>query len=959
MVQDKELEIRLQFLEEATEYLNTIESGMLGLASAQADNQRMDAVLRAAHSIKGGAAMMGFQTLSHLAHRLEDFFKVLKTHKPSIDDQLEGLLLTGVSRLRQVIALNHQGIVVDDQWLDTYINPVFEQLHQRLGDPTPADTTHSLAEAPDMVSLIFESEVEEYLQRLESILADPEPQLFAEISTIAQDLSGLGEMLELDAFKSLCESVTQHLEANPEQVEKIARIALQEWRRSQAALLIGQVDTLPFQINLDQGVELPTNSVTNKIESARLEMLAQMLKADIDIPDLHQPQLPIAEYKNDIQTSDTHVHLSVPAELKSVTPSPNLKDTQENTVRVSVKLLDQLNDLFGELTIERNGLNLYLERLRNLVINLSHRVRALRGLDTTQRKSQNKIAIPEAVVPFIPPLPEQTEVDENIVPESAKGNNFDVLGWNSNPHQLPQDVMEDIIRIQEVTDDIDLSLEDTDQTVTELNRTAKQLQTSLTQVRMRPLSDLVGRFPIFLRELCLQYGKNVELKIHGDGTLIDRTILEALNDPLMHLLRNAFDHGIEDPQVRLACGKPQQGVIEISAAHWGTQTLITISDDGGGINLDKIRQQATQLGLDPAGIANSDAELLTLIFEPGFSTAGEVTNLSGRGVGLDVVRTNIREIRGDIKVDTQLGVGTTFTLSVPLTLSVARVLIVESSGMLLAFPSDAIAEMLLLNPAQTSTIAGNEVYSCEGYMMPLIRLGNWLQGSPRKVDSSAIPLMNAPTVLKIATGNELVGIQVDRCWGEQEVAIRQVEGAMSQGESGGIAMPPGFSGCAILGDGRVMPLVNVPELLEWIATTAKQEQDNKPSPTTGYQHSKDTILVVDDSINVRRFLALTLEKAGYRVEQAQNGAEGIEKLLSGLPIKAVICDVDMPVLDGYGLLARAKANPACKHLPIVMLTSRSSDKDRQIAMNLGAIAYFSKPYNEQELVQTLKQLLQN
>jgi chemosensory pili system protein ChpA (sensor histidine kinase/response regulator) len=268
--------------------------------------------------------------------------------------------------------------------------------------------------------------------------------------------------------------------------------------------------------------------------------------------------------------------------------------------------------------------------------------------------------------------------------------------------------------------------------------------------------------------------------------------------------------------------------------------------------------------------------------------------------------------------------------------------------------------MLLLNPAQTSTIAGNEVYSWEGYMMPLIRLGNWLQArSPKKVDSSAIPLMNAPTVLKIATGNELVGIQVDRCWGEQEVAIRQVEGAISQGESGGIAMPPGFSGCAILGDGRVVPLVNVPELLEWIATTSKQEQDNKPSPTTGYQHSKDTILVVDDSINVRRFLSLTLEKAGYRVEQAQNGAEGIEKLLSGLPIKAVICDVDMPVLDGYGLLARAKSNPACKHLPIVMLTSRSGDKDRQIAMNLGAIAYFSKPYNEQELVQTLKQVLQN
>jgi len=977
MVKDKELEIRLQFLEEAIEYLNTIESGMLGLATAQVNNQRLDAVLRAAHSIKGGAAMMGFQTLSYLAHRLEDFLKVLKTHKPRIDDELESLLLTGVARLRQVIALNHQGTVVDEQWLDTHITPMFEQLDRRLGASMPADT--AALELPedeqDMVTLIFESEVEEYLQNLESILADPEkPSLFAEISNMAQDLGGLGEMLELNAFKSLCESVTQNLEAAPERVEEIARLALQEWRRSQAALLVGQVDTLPFQINLGEGAEVPTK-VTNQIETdAGVEnILDQILKADIDISNPDQPaqSLPSAEYKSDVQTLDFQpVHLSLSSELKSeLTPSPNLKDNQENTVRVSVKLLDQLNDLFGELTIERNGLNLYLERLRNLVRNLSHRVRALRGLDTRQRTNHDKVITQTRAVSFVAPSAEQkATLHENILHPETNANTNDRLeiNRNRNSQPLPNEVMEDIVRIQEVTDDIDLSLEDTDQTVTELNRTAKQLQTSLTQVRMRPLSDLVGRFPIFLRELSLQYGKNVELKIHGGGTLIDRTILEALSDPLTHLLRNAFDHGIEDPATRLACGKPQQGVIEIRAAHRGNQTLIAIRDDGGGIDLDKIRRQADQSGLDPAVVATaSDAELLTLIFEPGFSTAGQVTNLSGRGVGLDVVRTNLQEIRGDIKVDTQLGVGTTFTLSIPFTLSVARVLLVESNGMLLAFPSDAIAEMLLLNPEQTSTIAGLEVFSWEGYMMPLIRLGNWLQvRSPhKKVDSLAVPIMNAPTVLKIAQGNEWIAIQVDRCWGEQEVAIRQVEGAMSsQGDAAGIAMPPGFSGCAILGDGRVVPLVNTPELLEWIASSkqsSKQEQDDKPLTTKGYQRPKDTILVVDDSIAVRRFLSLTLEKAGYRVEQAQDGEEGIEKLLSGLPIKAVICDVDMPRLDGYGLLARVKSNPAFKYLPIVMLTSRSGDKDRQIAMNLGAIAHFSKPYNEQELVQTLKQLLQN
>lgn len=949
---DKELEIRLQFLEEATEYLNTIESGILGLATTQVDHQRMDAVLRAAHSIKGGAAMMGFQTLSQIAHRLEDFFKVLKNNKPTVDGELESLLLTAVSRLRQVITLHHGGIV-DNQWLDTHVNPVFEQLSQRLGDSTSMDTTPELPEeGQNMVSLIFESEVEAYLQQLETILAAPEkPQLLAELTNMAQDLGGLGEMLQLSNFSSLCGSVIQHLETSPERVEEIARVALQEWRRSQAALLIGQADTLVAQINLDTGAEVPTIQTTIKEN-----LLDQILIADIEIP---HPQelndLLIAETKSNIHSDLKTVQLSLQSDSNS---SPNLnKDTQENTVRVSVKLLDQLNDLFGELTIERNGLNLYLERLRNLVKNLSRRVRSLKSLDTRLETNHQQVTTKESIVSLIPSLQEAAE--PKIV--HLDNDNFDLeINRNRNSHPLSNEVIEDIVRIQEVTDDIALNLEDTDQTVTELNRTAKQLQTNLTQVRMRPLSDLVGRFPLFLRELSLQYDKNVELKICGGETLIERTILEALNDPLMHLLRNAFDHGIEDTATRIVCGKPEQGTIEIKAIHQGNQTLITVKDDGGGIDLDKIRRKADQLSLDPAIFAAaSDQELLSLMFEPGFSTADQVTDLSGRGVGLDVVRTNLREIRGDIKVDTQLGVGTTFTLSVPLSLSVARVLLVESNNILLAFPSDAIAEFLLLNPAQVSSIGKLEIYSCEGYIMPLIRLGNWLQiHSPnKKVDSSAVPVMNAPTVLKIAQSSDWIAIQIDRCWGEQEVAIREVEGARIQEDSDiKIAMPPGFSSCAILGDGRVVPLVNVPELLELIASFQEVLPDNTLMPT-GYQSQKDTILVVDDSLNVRRFLSLTLEKAGYRVEEAQDGEEGIEKLATGLPIKAVICDVDMPRLDGYSFLARVKSNSLFKNLPIMMLTSRSADKDRQIAMNLGATAYFTKPYNEQELIATLKQLL--
>jgi chemosensory pili system protein ChpA (sensor histidine kinase/response regulator) len=462
----------------------------------------------------------------------------------------------------------------------------------------------------------------------------------------------------------------------------------------------------------------------------------------------------------------------------------------------------------------------------------------------------------------------------------------------------------------------------------------------------------------------------------------------------MHLVRNAFDHGIEDPATRQAQGKPAKAVIEIKAAHRGNQTIITVSDDGKGINLNKIRAKAEAMGLDAELLAAaSETDLLSLIFEPGFSTADRVTDLSGRGVGMDVVRNNLTSIRGDIRVDTTTGRGTTFTLTVPFTLSVARILLVESNGMLLAFPTDVIEEMLLPTHDQIYTADCFEVLKWEGEMVPLTRLDLWLTFyCPRRVTTpEGVPSISEPTVLLLGLGDQLHGLVVDRCWGEREVAIRQV--------TGNLTMPPGFASCTIQGDGKVVPLVDAASLLRWIKSercppdrgiltqgfkgerenfiglmenspntwtlpkgaptttdgshTGERVRSQSPIPTT----QKDTILVVDDSINVRRFLALALEKAGYLVEQAKDGQDAVEKLLSGAVICAVICDIEMPRLDGYGFLARIKSDPYYERLPIAMLTSRSGEKHRQLAMTLGAAAYFSKPYNEQELLRTLSQVI--
>jgi chemosensory pili system protein ChpA (sensor histidine kinase/response regulator) len=1031
MSQDKELEIQLQFLDEALDYLSTLDSALLGLTNSGIDVDKMNAALRSAHSIKGGAGMMGFQTLNELAHRLEDSFKVLKVQRQTIqlDSELEQLLLAGVDCLRQTVYWQRQQVGIDPNWLSHHAYPIFEQLYQRLGEPTAEDAQSILSpeEGQEIIPLLFQTEVEGCLQRLESVLDTDDPRLREEVEILTQELGGLGEMLQLAAFTQLCESIAAHLIAHPEQTRWVAEQALHTWRQSQAIILSGNWDSLPNQLeeNLFNATDtefvpqefVSQNNVVNVLESEPNDaepvdpptsppVMPQAPLLEVEqvqtpqIPQIQAPQTPEVQVipsrkaapEPAVAQEQTNFRIPDPQPVGSAIPSEI-----ENTVRVPVKQLDQLNDLFSELVIERNGLELHLKRLRGLVQTLGHRVRVLEESNAQLRDAYDKVETQTSDQPAVNSFA-MVRVSPPSTSKTDHNREFDALEMDRyNPlHLLSQEVMETIVQVQEVTSDIELGLDDADQTTRELNKTSRQLQTRLTQVRMRPFSDITNRFPRALRELSLQHQKPVQLKIQGEQLMIDRNILEALGEPLMHLLRNAFDHGIEKPEVRKQQGKLEQGLIHIQAIHRQNRTIITVSDDGAGIPIDKIRSRARQMGLDEVLLgAASDEELLSLIFEPGFSTSEQVTALSGRGVGMDVVRDRLKQIQGEVSVSTQAGKGTKFTLSVPFTLSIARVLVAESRGMLLAFSTDAIEEISVVQPDQIFSTAGSQAFNWNGTMVQLIQLSQWLHfHRPFQPESLETPAaIGLPTVLLLNQGSQWVGMQVDRCWGEQEVAVRQVEG--------GLPLPAGFSSCTILGDGRVVPLVNVTELLHWIASCERTTLDSElllraaqqfpaqlpaqlsaqlshqlsaqlsrqlpsqlttplpPSalPPISPVEPQLTVLIVDDSINVRRFLALTLEKAGYQVAQAKDGQDAIDKLSAGLTVQAVICDIEMPRVDGYEFLARVKSMPKLKQIPVAMLTSRSGEKHRRLAMSLGATAYFSKPYNEQTLLQTLEKMI--
>jgi chemosensory pili system protein ChpA (sensor histidine kinase/response regulator) len=969
---DREWEVRLLFLDEVKDFLADIETEIIGLSDRGLQKSALDKILRAAHSMKGGAGMMGFTALSELAHQLEDFFKILQAGNKNTTPEIESLFLSAIDNMRETANIHKQRRTPDDNWLREFANPPFTHLRTILGELTAQDEANLLSEeaGEDMRVLMFSTEVDACLERLTTVLADQNSQVLREeFELTSQEFGCLGEMLELPAFSNLCAEISAALESKEHNLREVTTAALEAWRRSQALVLVSQFQALPehFEVSIfldpvagtinsssqiDSNVQLLDSSFWQEDQTTNPEKSATSLE---EIQDLSLDN----DISNDIPIDDT------------AKPEQNL----DATIRVPLRQLETLSDRFGELNAERSGLRMQLKRMRDLVQLLNTRMHGLEQSNAQLRDAYDRVATSSE--PFIPinavmATETSTSIQGNIKgdrftnqdPSSTTflpyASRFDLLEMDSYSelHVLSREIMDSVVQLQEVSSDLETALTDTEGTERELGRASRQMQTAIEQARMRMLSEVLGRFPRLLRDLSLTYGKQVELIVRGSSTLVERSVLEVLEDPLLHLIRNAFDHGIETPESRIAQGKSPKGKIEIAAGYRGNQTVITVSDDGNGINFTKLRDRALQMGLSESDLdGSSEAELLELIFEAGFSTADRVTELSGRGVGMDVVRSNLNVIGGSVRVETESGQGTTFILTVPVSLSIARVLLFESNGLQMAILTSAVEEILLIKDTSIYTVANQEVLDWQGYSVPLLKLGDRLHFSrPQfQIETENRPIVDEPLMLVVTRNNVPFGLQVDRYWGEQEVTIRGLQSP--------IPMPTGFMGCAILGGGKLVPLVDIDSLLTWSIA----DIDAPPSKTLTLPSERGdqrvTVLIVDDSINVRRFLAMTLEKSGYRVEQAKDGLEAMEKLqkLQTLPknsrVKAVICDIEMPRLDGFGFLVQSRGDNNCKNIPVMMLTSRSGAKHRDLAMRLGASAYFAKPFKDNELLQTLSQLV--
>jgi chemosensory pili system protein ChpA (sensor histidine kinase/response regulator) len=669
-----------------------------------------------------------------------------------------------------------------------------------------------------------------------------------------------------------------------------------------------------------------------------------------------------SELENLLEQADKKISNSSATSRKTSTskiPRPMTRRTiKEESMKIPVKQLDDMSNLVGELVVNRNTLEQDHERLRQALDSLLLQVQHLSDVGMRMQEYYERSLLESSLLS----TRRSREYDNSSGNSHNRGFSDIEMDRFTPFHILAQEMIEFIVRVRESASDIDFITEETEQVARQLRQATNQLQKGLTKARMVPFAQAVDRLRRGVRDNAIRYGKQVELVTEGVDTLVDKMILDHLTDPLTHMVNNAIAHGIETPEIRQAAGKSPTGIINIRALQQGNQTIISVSDDGAGIDHQKVKNKAVKKGILTPEQAQtmSRIDACELLFLPSFSTADEVDDIKGRGMGMNVVQNDISEIRGTVGTDSTLGKGTSFTIRLPLTLSICKALFCICDRTRIAFPMDGVEDTLSIaakNIQQDDD--GQSFIVWRDINLPFQPLKDILVFNRQltrenvygtKKDDDLI------SVIIVRSGNTMIALQIDQILSEQEIVIKQFEGPAPK--------PSGIAGATVLGDGMIMPIADVLEIIDIF--------QGKMSKHIGgnWQHSglssidirlaykvEITVLIVDDSITVRELLSLTFTKAGYRVEQARDGQEAWDKLRSGLPCDIVFCDIEMPRCDGLEFLSRIQKDSSFDQLPIAMLTSRGSDKHRQMALQLGASGYFTKPYLEEALLEAASRML--
>ena len=919
---DRDPELVEIFLEEGFDIIDSAGAALTHWMDDVDNSLDLESLQRDLHTLKGGARMAEIREIGDLAHELEFLYEDLGNGRLRPSPMLFELLHACHDRLAEMLdAVRSQRQVPNgDELIETIrrlrANPD-EQLSMPRAVPLSAAPQEFDADSDEILDIFLE-EADDLLEAMEA---------------------GIGRWEERRDDASCIDDLLRILHT----LKGGARLAGQKQLGDQSHdleqhLTEAQTQGAPWPDSLFLDVQSGFEGLQKSLDELRLRLQQQP-----------QDERPAAEPEQPVARATTSI---VAASERPVVAAENrvlpfvqraevaaeeaaTRRAPQELVKVPADLLEGLVNLAGETSIFRGRVE---QQVSDFGFTLSEmeatidRVRdQLRRLDTeTQAQILSRY---------------QAEA------ERAGYEEFDPLEMDrhSQLQQLSRALFESASDLLDLKETLASRNRDAETLLLQQARVNTELQEGLMRTRMVPFDRLVPRLRRIVRQVASELGKQVEFTVGNADGEMDRTVLERIVAPLEHMLRNAVDHGIEGAAVRANAGKPEQGSIRLELGREGGDIVLTLSDDGAGINLDAVRRKAIERGLMDAGSDLSEHEILQFILEAGFSTAEKVTQISGRGVGMDVVNAEVKQLGGSMSIDSVIGEGTTFRIRLPFTVSVNRALMVLSGEDLYAIPLNTIEGIVRVSPYELESYYGPDAprFEYAGQAYELRYLGDLLNnGQHPKLVGQSLPL---PVIL-VRSSEHAVAVQVDSLAGSREIVVKSLGPQF--------ATVPGISGATILGDGRVVVILDLLATIRELHAHLQYQVRPRLSADAGSVPEVEVerptlVMVVDDSVTVRKVTSRLLERNGMNVLTAKDGVDAIAQLQEHRP-DIMLLDIEMPRMDGFEVANLIRHDEGLKDLPIIMITSRTGEKHRERAMSIGVNEYLGKPYQESLLLGSIE-----
>ena len=923
------------FLEEGFDIIERAGASLQRWMEDVGNSFEIEALQRDLHTLKGGARMADIREIGDLAHELEYLYEGLCAGNYRSSPALFTLLQTCHDRLAAMldaVRANHK--LPSGQDLIATIRRFRSSPEEQLSMPSSValkaaqDAAQDAAEAE--ILDIFVEEADELLEEMDAALGRWEATRdsaapLVDMMRVLHTLKGGARLAAQNRLGDMAHDLEQRLSETQLQGGPWQDSLFLDVQGGYDALL-KEVESMRSRLASDS--EAVTAEQTQDVrqdghpDSSVIVLEAPIVAASVQAPTANTPAKVLPFIRRAEQAALDAASRRAPQEL----------------VKVPADLLEGLVNLAGETSIFRGRVE---QQVSDVGFTLGEmeatieRVRdQLRRLDTeTQAQILSRY---------------QAEA------ERAGYDDFDPLEMDrhSQLQQLSRALFESASDLLDLKETLAARNRDAETLLLQQARVNTELQEGLMRTRMVPFDRLVPRLRRIVRQVASELGKQVEFHVGNATGEMDRSVLERIVAPLEHMLRNAVDHGIEMAAKRVAAGKPEQGNIRLDLSREGGDIVLALSDDGAGINLEAVRRKAIERGLMLPGSDLSDHEILQFILEAGFSTAEKVTQISGRGVGMDVVHSEVKQLGGSMSIESTLGSGTRFLIRLPFTVSVNRALMVYSGEDLYAIPLNTIEGIVRVSPYELEAYyqPGASRFEYAGQTYELRYLGELLNNGQRpKLVGQSLPL---PVIL-VRSNEHSVAVQVDSLAGSREIVVKSLGPQF--------ATVPGISGATILGDGRVVVILDLLATIRVLhAHLLTQQQPlhllGEDEPTEIEVDRPTLVMVVDDSVTVRKVTSRLLERNGMNVLTAKDGVDAITQLQERKP-DIMLLDIEMPRMDGFEVATLVRHDDHLKDLPIIMITSRTGEKHRDRAMAIGVNQYLGKPYQESLLLETIQQLV--